>query len=84
MIKGILSLVVRFLSCFIGDLESILKFQATIDLSAADGNPVLRDSLICAQNNAKRSMDNMMMSLQPLQPIMNVDGHAASGWPSSH
>jgi hypothetical protein len=41
MIKGILSLVVRFLSCFIDSLESILKFQATIDLSAADGNPVL-------------------------------------------
>jgi hypothetical protein len=72
MIKGILSLVVRFLSCFIDDLESILKFQATIDLSAADGNPVLRDTLICAQNNAQTSMDNMMLSLQPLEPILKV------------
>ena len=36
MVKGILSLVVRFLSCFIDNLESILKFQATIDLSAAE------------------------------------------------
>jgi hypothetical protein len=72
MIKGILSLVVRFLSCFIDSLESILKFQATIDLSAADGNPVLRDTLICAQNNAKASMDNMMLSLQPLEPILKV------------
>jgi hypothetical protein len=72
MIKGILSLLVRFLSCFIGDLESIVKSQATIDLSAADGNPVLHDWLICAQNNAKQSMDNMMLSLQPVQPIMNV------------
>jgi hypothetical protein len=59
MIKGILSLVV-------------LKFQATIDLSAADGNPVLRDTLICAQNNAQTSMDNMMLSLQPLEPILKV------------
>ena len=72
MIKGILSLVVRFLSCFIDSLESILKFQATIDLSAADGNPVLRDTLICAQNSAKASMDNMMLSLQPLEPILKV------------
>ena len=72
MIKGILSLVVRFLSCFIDGLESILKFQATIDLSAADGNPVLRDTLICAQNSAKASMDNMMLSLQPLEPILKV------------
>jgi hypothetical protein len=72
MIKGILSLVVRFLSCFIDSLESILKFQATIDLSAADGNPVLRDTLICAQNSSKASMDNMMLSLQPLEPILKV------------
>jgi hypothetical protein len=72
MIKGILSLVVRFLSCFIDSLESILKFQATIDLSAADGNPVLRDTLICAQNSAKASMDNMMLSLQPLEPVLKV------------
>jgi hypothetical protein len=72
MIKGILSLVVRFLSCFIDGLESILKFQATIDLSAADGNPVLRDTLICAQNSAQTSMDNMMLSLQPLEPILKV------------
>ena len=55
MIKGILSLLVRFLSCFIGDLESIVKFQATIDLTAADGNPVLHGWLICAQNNAKQA-----------------------------
>jgi hypothetical protein len=72
MIKGILSLVVRFLSCFIDDLESMLKFQATIDLSAADGNPVLRDTLMCAQNNAQTGIDNMMLSLQPIEPILNV------------
>jgi hypothetical protein len=72
MIKGILSLVVRFLACFIEGLESILKFQATIDLSAADGNPVLRDALICAQDSAQTSRDNMLMSLQPLAPIMKV------------
>jgi hypothetical protein len=72
MIKGILSLVLRFLSCFIDTLEGILQFQATIDLTAADDNPVLRDTLICAQDSAKASMDNMMMSLQPLEPIMKV------------
>jgi hypothetical protein len=72
MIKGILSLVIRFLSCFIDNLESILKFQATIDLGPAEGNPVLRETLICAQHNSQASMDNMMLSLQPLQPIMKV------------
>jgi hypothetical protein len=72
MITGILKLVVDFLSCFIDSFGSILEFHASIDLSAADDNPVLRAGLVCAQHNAKQSMDNMMLSLQPLQPIMKV------------
>jgi hypothetical protein len=72
MIKGILNLVIRFLSCTIDNLENVLEFQATIDLSAADGNPVLRDTLIRAQDSAKTSMDNIMLSLQPLEPIQKV------------
>jgi len=72
MIKGILELVLRFLSCFIENLESILSFQASIDLSAADDNPVLRATLICAQDSGKAAMDNMMLSLRPLEPILKM------------
>ena len=77
MIKGILDLVIGFLSCFLNQLDSILKFQATIDLKSADGNPMLKATLLCAKDNAKTSMDNLMMSLQPLQPILNMVGVVA-------
>lgn len=72
MIKGILNLVLSFLSCFIGQLESILQFQATIDPDAAGDNPVLRDTLLCVQANAKTSLDNLMLAAQPLQPILGM------------
>src|ERR1044071_9103278 len=52
MVKTMLQLVLRFLSCFLGQMESLLQFRASLDLSKADGNPVLRDSLLCAQKNA--------------------------------
>lgn len=74
MIKGILNLVISFLSCFLTQLESILKFKATIDLKSAEGNPTLNAALLCAQDNANTSMDNLMMSLQPLQPILDMVG----------
>jgi hypothetical protein len=74
MIKGILNLVISFLSCFLNQLDDILKFQASIDLKSAEGNPTLKATLLCAQDNAKTSMDNLMMSLQPLEPILQMVG----------
>ena len=78
MIKGMLSLIINFLNCFISQLESIIKFQVSIDLTAAEGNPVLLDTLLCAQSNAKTSMDNLMLSLQPVQPLLNMVTMVAS------
>jgi hypothetical protein len=72
MIKGILQIVVNFLFCFADNLDQILKFQATIDLSGTDDNPVLRATLICAQDNAKTSIGNLMQALQPLAPILKA------------
>ena len=40
-IKDILELILSFLLCLISQLESILEFQAGIDLNSAEGNPVL-------------------------------------------
>ena len=72
MIKGLLALVIDFLSCFINQLDSILSFQAKIDFKAAEGNPALIAELTCARDNAKTAMDNMMLSLQPLEPIFKA------------
>ena len=72
MIKGILQLVINFLLCFITQLESILQFHASLDLQAAEGNPALQASLACARDNAQISTDNLMLSLQPIQPVMGA------------
>ena len=76
MLKGILQPVVNVLSCFINQLESLLKFEASIDLNAADGNPALTVALECARGNAKTSKDNLMASLQMLQPLLTMIPHA--------
>lgn len=78
MLKGMLQLIVNFLDCFISQLDSIVKFQASIDLTQAEGNPVLRESLLCARDNAQASMDNLMLSLQPVQPILSMVTNVAS------
>lgn len=72
MIKGILQLIVRFLECFLAQLESILNFQASIDLSVAEGNPALQFTLDCARNNAMVSQNNLLKSLEPLQPLLSM------------
>jgi len=72
MIKGMLGLIINFLLCFISQLEELVKFQVSIDLTAAEGNPVLRDTLLCAQANAQTSIDNLLLSLQPIQPLLNM------------
>lgn len=71
-IKGILELVISFFLCFIEQMESLVRFQASIDLSAAAGNPALEASLECAQDNARASMDNLMASLESIQPLMDM------------
>lgn len=71
-IKGVLELVINFLGCFLEQLDSLIKFQASIDLDAAEGNPTLRLSLECARDNAKTSVDNLMLSLQTIQPLLNM------------
>ena len=72
MISGMLKLVISFLECFIAQLSSIISFQASIDLSVAQDNPALMDALVCAQKNAATSMDNLMSSLKPMQPLLET------------
>jgi hypothetical protein len=71
-IKGILQLIISFVSCFLEQLDSLISFQATIDLNSANGNPALQASLECATENAQNSMDNLMLSLEPLQPLLEM------------
>ncbi len=68
-IKDILTLIINFLLCFVQAMESILKFQAGIDLNGAQGNPNLLASLQCASDNAQTSMQSMMLALAPIEPL---------------
>jgi hypothetical protein len=72
MLKAILLLILNYLSCVLEQIDSILKFRATIDLSSASDNPELTQSLTCAQASADAAMGNMMLSLKPLAPLMMV------------
>lgn len=78
MIKGILELVINVLSCLIDSLESIVKFQVSLNFEAAQGNPVLTEALECARDNADTSMQNLMTSMEPVMVVMKVVGSVAS------
>lgn len=71
-VKGILQVIISFLSCLIEQIESVLNFQLSIDFSIAEGNPILQASLSCAADNAQRSMDHLMASIGPIGPLMDT------------
>jgi len=72
MIGDILRLIIAYLRCFIRAVESILEFQAGIDLNAAQGNPVMLASLSCAQKNAGTSLAQLMQALSVIEPLMEM------------
>jgi hypothetical protein len=71
-VKSILLLVITYLNCFIQAMESVLEMQASIDMSIAVGNPDLQASLQCASNNASVSMQQLMQSLGPVGPLLDL------------
>lgn len=71
-VKSILLLVISYLNCFIQTMEGLIEFQASIDLSVAVGNPDLQASLQCASDNASVSIQQLMQSLGPIGPIMQL------------
>ena len=77
-IKAVLELIINFLSCFLEQLDSLIKFQAKIDLSSGEGNPVLQGSLECALNNSRTSTDNLMLSLDAVQPLLDMSTSIAN------
>ncbi len=78
MVKDILLLVISYLNCMIEAVDSVLEFHAGVDLSAANGNPVLLASLECAQNNAQTSMDALNDAMVGIQPILEMVNMALS------
>jgi hypothetical protein len=71
-LKAILLLILSFLKCLVSQIQSVLKFQATLDLSGAGDNDALKAVLQCAQDNAATAMDTIQQSVQPLEPIFQM------------
>jgi hypothetical protein len=74
MLKGMLELVIRFLSCFLTQLKSLIEFRLAIDFDSAEGNPVLMESLMCADASLEAAQINLLKSIEPLKPVMDIVG----------
>jgi hypothetical protein len=73
-IQDSIRIIVRFLNCLVGELNTLLEARAGIDLSIAVGNPKLQSILECAQANVDISAQAMLKSLAPIQLILQVLG----------
>jgi hypothetical protein len=73
-VKSILLLVITYLNCFIQSMTNVLALQAQLELSIASaaGNPDLLASLQCASGNVSVSIQQLMLSLGPLAPLMEL------------
>lgn len=72
MIKDMLQLIIEYLKCFLDAIKSIIDFQVGIDLSVAQGNPDLLQSLQCASGNADAAMAQLMQAIGPIGPLFKM------------
>jgi hypothetical protein len=72
-LKGLLSLIINFVSCFLDNIESLIKFRVSIAAAPADAqNLALQASLECALTNSQNSLDNLILSLESVQPLLDM------------
>lgn len=72
MIADMLKLIIAYLKCFVDAIKSVLDFQVGIDLSVAQGNPDLLNSLQCASGNADAAMSQIMLAIGPIGPLFSM------------
>lgn len=72
MVIDILKLIIAYLKCIIEAVKSILNFRIGIDLSAAEGNPVLKASFDRALKNADASTAQIKQALEIIQPLLDT------------
>ncbi len=77
-VKGLLKLIATMLLCLVTELDSILKLlggiQLQISAAQAAGNDDLVQALQCAQDNASKSAEGAMQSLQPVMVLLSLAG----------
>lgn len=75
-IRDILCLIIRILNCLIDQMQSLLAVMGSLSLqfTAAEGNPALQANLACAQDNAQKSANSALQSVEPVMLILEMVG----------
>lgn len=73
-VKDILCLIIRILSCMLDQMNSLLALMENLSLSfdAAEGNAVEQELIKCAQDNAQRSANAQLQSVEPVMVILEI------------
>lgn len=77
-VKDVILLIVRFMTCFIGQLETIIGLLSGLSLqfaaAEAAGNDELKRVLQCAQDNAMNSADHLQGAIGPVVNLISLVG----------
>lgn len=71
-IRDMIEAIVKILGCLIELVDSVLRFQARLDVSAAATNSKLADILFCAQQNANNTTASVLKVLDVFASILNT------------
>lgn len=73
-VRDILCLIIRLLSCMIDQMGSLLAVMTSLSLQleSAEGNDALLANIACAQDNAQKSANSMMLSIEPIMVILDL------------
>lgn len=77
-IRDVLALIIKILTCFLGQLKTIMGVMNGLSLqiatAAQDGNSELQSILECARENAATSSEHLMKSIEPIGVLLELLG----------
>jgi hypothetical protein len=77
-IRDLLCLILRVLTCFLGQMKSIISLmeglQIRLDFAQSVGNLDLATTIQCAQGNANAQAQHLMASLEPVGVLLDLAG----------
>lgn len=73
-VRDILLLVIKILNCMIDQMKSLLALISSLNfqVESAQGNDALLANLECAKDNAQKSANSMMQSIEPVMVILEM------------
>lgn len=73
-VLSILCLIIRILGCMVDQMQSLLAVVTSLNLQleSAAGNDALLANIACARDNAQKSANSMMLSVEPVLVILEL------------